>query len=103
MEWIPDASVCFKYGARRRGEMPKVFCLMLIMLLGAANLPAATLAGVTLPDSADAGGKSLVLNGIALRTKMGVKIVGRILRYFLFKPAYVKNVILPFLTVADIS
>ena len=54
--------------------MRKVFCLTLITLLAVANLPAATLAGVTLPDSANVGGKSLVLNGIALRTKMGVKV-----------------------------
>ena len=41
-----------------------------------ATLPAraATLAGVTLPDKADAGGQSLVLNGLALRTKFFIKV-----------------------------
>ena len=54
--------------------MRKVFCLMLITLLSAANLPAATVAGVTLPDSAKVGNQTLVLNGMGLRTKMGVKV-----------------------------
>ena len=54
--------------------MRKAFCLMLITLLGAANLPAATLAGVTLPDSVKVGDQTLVLNGIALRSKMGMKV-----------------------------
>ena len=54
--------------------MRKVFCIVLITLLGASSLVAGTLAGVTLPDTANVGGKSLVLNGIALRTKMGVKV-----------------------------
>ena len=39
-------------------------------------LPAAagTVAGVTLPDTADAGGKSLVLNGMGLRKKLIIKV-----------------------------
>jgi hypothetical protein len=39
-------------------------------------LPAAagTLAGVTLPDKADVGGKSLVLNGMGLRKKLVIKV-----------------------------
>ncbi|MFL6290256.1 MAG: chalcone isomerase family protein [Thermoanaerobaculia bacterium] len=39
-------------------------------------LPAAagTLAGVTLPDKADADGKSLVLNGMGLRKKLFIKV-----------------------------
>lgn len=35
---------------------------------------AATLAGVTLPDTAQVGGKTLVLNGLGLRTKVIVKV-----------------------------
>ena len=35
---------------------------------------AATLAGVTLPDSQQVGGKTLVLNGLGLRSKMMVKV-----------------------------
>ena len=40
-------------------------------------MPALTppaLAGVTLPDSAQVGGKNLVLNGLGLRTKIIVKV-----------------------------
>ncbi|HZF14199.1 MAG TPA: chalcone isomerase family protein [Thermoanaerobaculia bacterium] len=42
--------------------------------LPAAPAQAATLNGVTLPDKIDAGGQSLVLNGLALRTKFFVKV-----------------------------
>lgn len=42
--------------------------------LPASPARAATLAGVTLPDKADAGGQSLVLNGLALRTKFFIKV-----------------------------
>ena len=35
---------------------------------------AATLAGVTLPDTAEAGGQPLVLDGLALRTKFFIKV-----------------------------
>ncbi len=35
---------------------------------------AASLAGVTLPDKAEAGGQTLVLNGLALRTKFFIKV-----------------------------
>src|SRR5208283_3852356 len=38
------------------------------------NLHAATLAGVTLPDTAQVAGKTLVLNGLGLRTKVIVKV-----------------------------
>ena len=38
------------------------------------NLQAGTLAGVTLPDSAQVGGKTLVLNGMGIRTKYMVKV-----------------------------
>jgi len=37
-------------------------------------LDAATLAGVTLPDSTQVAGKTLVLNGVGLRTKFVVKV-----------------------------
>jgi hypothetical protein len=37
-------------------------------------LEAATLAGVTLPDTETVGGKSLVLNGLGIRTKMMIKV-----------------------------
>jgi len=38
------------------------------------NLDAATLAGVTLPDTAQIGSTTLVLNGLGLRTKYMVKV-----------------------------
>jgi hypothetical protein len=40
----------------------------------AAPAAAATLAGVALPDKAEAGGQALVLNGLALRTKFFIKV-----------------------------
>lgn len=43
--------------------------LLLLVAGGLTGTQAATLAGVTLPDSAMVGGQTLVLNGIALRTK----------------------------------
>ena len=44
------------------------------VLLSMFQLQAATLAGVTLPDTAQVGGKNLVLNGLGLRTKVIVKV-----------------------------
>lgn len=38
------------------------------------NLYAATLAGVTLPDTVQVGGATLVLNGLGLRTKFIIKV-----------------------------
>ena len=38
------------------------------------NLPARSLAGVTLPDTEQVGGTQLVLNGLGLRTKFMVKV-----------------------------
>ena len=53
-----------------------VVSLVLVMLisLSTISLQAASLAGVTLPDSQQVAGKSLVLNGVGLRTKMMVKV-----------------------------
>ena len=45
-----------------------------IVSLSGVALYAASLAGVTLPDTQQVAGKSLVLNGIGLRTKMMVKV-----------------------------
>jgi hypothetical protein len=50
---------------------------MLLLALGlfvTAAASAATLSGVTLPDSVNAGGKTLVLNGIGLRKKFFIKV-----------------------------
>lgn len=46
-----------------------VLSLFLTLPVGAA-----TLAGVTLPDKADAGGQALVLNGLGLRSKLFIKV-----------------------------
>ena len=47
---------------------------IVFVLTSMFNLQAATLAGVTLPDTAQVGGKTLVLNGLGVRTKMMVKV-----------------------------
>ena len=48
--------------------------LVVFVSLSTVAVNAASLAGVTLPDSQQVAGKSLVLNGIGLRTKMMVKV-----------------------------
>jgi Chalcone isomerase-like len=45
-----------------------------VFLLASLNLRAASLAGVTLPDTVQVGGTTLVLNGLGLRTKFTVKV-----------------------------
>jgi hypothetical protein len=42
--------------------------------LASSSLLASSLAGVTLPDTVQAGGSTLVLNGLGVRTKIGVKV-----------------------------
>jgi len=54
--------------------MRRAFIATAFILAAAINLLGATLAGVTLPDSTDVGGKKLVLNGMGLRTKMMFKV-----------------------------
>jgi hypothetical protein len=49
--------------------LPALLALFLALPAGAG-----TLAGVTLPDKADANGKSLVLNGMGLRKKFVIKV-----------------------------
>jgi Chalcone isomerase-like len=48
--------------------------IALFVLLLATSAVAGTLAGVTLPDQADAKGQKLVLNGLGLRTKLFIKV-----------------------------
>ena len=50
--------------------------LALLALLALTAVPAAagSLAGVTLPDSAEVGGQKLVLNGMGLRKKLFIKV-----------------------------
>ena len=53
-----------------------IISLAVIVVIAASmlTLQAATLAGVSLPDTVQLGGKMLVLNGIGLRTKFVVKV-----------------------------
>ena len=46
----------------------------LLLVLSTINLHAGTLAGVTLPDTENVAGKTLVLNGMGIRTKYMVKV-----------------------------
>jgi hypothetical protein len=48
--------------------------VVVFALLSTFQLSAASLAGVTMPDTAQVGGKTLVLNGLGLRTKYMVKV-----------------------------
>jgi Flp pilus assembly secretin CpaC len=56
--------------------MRKTVILIAVTLAGASmwNLRAATLAGVTLPGTAQVGSTKLVLNGLGLRTKYFLKV-----------------------------
>ncbi len=47
---------------------------VMFVMLSVLNLHAASLAGVTLPDTEQVGGKSLVLNGLGLRSEFMVKV-----------------------------
>src|SRR5215831_21213153 len=48
--------------------------IFLFVCSSLVRLDAGSLAGVTLPDTAQAGGKTLVLNGLGVRTKYMVKV-----------------------------
>ena len=48
--------------------------LFSVMIWGASTVHAASMAGVTLPDTVQVAGKTLVLNGLGLRTKYMVKV-----------------------------
>ena len=51
------------------------FLAVLVVLVGSIqSLNAASLAGVTLPDTQQVAGKTLVLNGMGIRTKYMVKV-----------------------------
>lgn len=56
--------------------MRKISVLLAVVLfsLASIHLYASNLAGVTLPDTAQAGSTTLVLNGLGLRTKYMVKV-----------------------------
>lgn len=59
---------------RRFASLAIVASALLLAALGSAPAAAATLAGVTMPDSAKAGDHQLTLNGIALRSKAIFKV-----------------------------
>jgi len=48
--------------------------LSILLLASTLSLHAGSLAGVTMPDTVEAGGKTLVLNGMGLRTRFMIKI-----------------------------
>ncbi len=54
--------------------MRKAFLAVACASVLSASLLAATLAGVTMPDTVAVGGRTLTLNGMGLRTKMFFKI-----------------------------
>ena len=49
-------------------------CVVVFVIASTCPLLAGTLAGVTLPDTAQVGGRTLVLNGVGLRKKFVVKV-----------------------------
>jgi hypothetical protein len=62
---------------RAKGYIRKTimsFMVAVFMLTLIFNLHASSLAGVTLPDTAQVDGKALVLNGMGLRTEFMVKV-----------------------------
>ncbi len=48
--------------------------VLLFLIASTLNLNAGSLAGVMLPDTEQVGGKTLVLNGMGIRTKLMVKV-----------------------------
>jgi len=54
--------------------MRKTLLPALLTVFLAVPAAAGTLAGVTLPDKTDAGGQSLALNGMGLRSKLFIKV-----------------------------
>ncbi|MFO1464234.1 MAG: chalcone isomerase family protein [bacterium] len=52
----------------------KKFFILACLILFASPVAAGTLEGVTMPDSMQVGGKSLVLNGMGVRKKFVVKV-----------------------------
>src|SRR6185369_8424861 len=58
----------------RATSLALLFGAVLMAAAPASPVHAATLAGVTLPDKVDVAGQSLVLNGLALRSKFFIKV-----------------------------
>jgi len=56
-----------------RMSLPSL-AVVTFVVVSMLNLQAGTLAGVTLPDTAQVGGKTLLLNGMGIRTKYMVKV-----------------------------
>jgi hypothetical protein len=55
-------------------KVKKFLAIVAALAICATTLVASSLSGVTLPDTTQVGGKSLVLNGMGLRTKFFFKI-----------------------------
>jgi chalcone isomerase-like protein len=83
---VPGAGVALDAGSKRQvmGEGLPIarlirttatsFAVAVFMLASTFNLSAASLKGVTLPDTVQVGGTTLMLNGLGLRTKFSVKV-----------------------------
>lgn len=72
--------------------MRRIAVAVLLALTAATPAFAATVAGLTIPDEADVGGKKLVLNGTGLRAKFVVKVYVAAL-YFPEKRTKAKDIV----------
>ena len=74
--------------------MPRVVVSVVICWLLASGAQAATLAGMTLPDTYDVDGQSLALNGAGLRTFTIFRIKGYVAGLYLRRPTHDAQAIL---------
>src|SRR5262249_10187535 len=78
LDFIPPSKLIRTGGTLMRTcratSLALLFAAALGALVPAAPAGAATLNGVTLPDKLDVAGQSLVLDGLALRTKFFIKV-----------------------------
>jgi len=68
------SSLVASRGHMRMRKAALFFAVAMLAQATVSRLPAASLAGVTLPDTAQIGGTTLILNGLGLRTKFAVKV-----------------------------
>ena len=74
---------------RKVGRMAGVFAVLAVLALPWAAVPAraATLEGVTFPDTYQAGGQTLRLNGMALRTVTLLRVRAYVVGLYLAQPS----------------
>jgi hypothetical protein len=58
----------------KRLANPSMIAMLAVLALAGVPAAAGSLAGVSLPDTAEVGGQRLVLNGIGLRKKLFIKV-----------------------------